>query len=48
MGGDERIKKREHENPNTEYEVISGYLQDETKYQDAGVQQGLYKVCFKK
>jgi len=48
MGRDERIKKREHENPNIEYEAIGGYLQDEMKYQDAEVQKGLYEICFKK
>jgi len=31
-----------------EYEVISGYLLDETKYQNAEVQQELYEICFKK
>ena len=35
------LKRREHENPDIEYEVISGYLQDETKYQDAEVQKEL-------
>ena len=31
-----------------EYEVISGYLQDETKYQDAEVQKELYEIVFKR
>jgi len=45
MGKDERIKKREHENSNIEYEVISGYLWDEEKYHGAEVQQELYEMC---
>ena len=42
------IKKREHESHNIEYEVISGYLQDETKYQDAEVQKELYEAVLKR
>ncbi len=31
-----------------EYEVITEYLRDEKKYQDAGVQEELYEVCLKR
>jgi len=48
MGRDERIKKREHEKPNIEYEVITEYLWNEKKYQDAEVQKELYEVVLKR
>jgi orotate phosphoribosyltransferase len=31
-----------------EYEVLTGYLQDEQKYQDAKVQKELYEIVLKR
>ena len=44
----EFVDKREHENPNIEYEVIGGYLQVEMKYPDAEVQKELYEIVLKR